>query len=218
MEDPIDTTSNKVIDEANHIAAVGGTLSVLPTTQSAAKVALKRSTGMTIDLISIGLVALLPVIYHSVMHGLAAQDILSAVLSDNRIFIYLCLAISPLPMIYLRLVFRKIFRFPTPGEMFAGVSTVTLLPGLAGFLQEAVYSVAQYFTLAFASIFGVMLIVILACSGLLGKDGSPQELLALTIVPVVATLASAVAYWPRSKEDYQSFVDDFSKVRVNRMR
>jgi hypothetical protein len=181
-------------------------------------VALKRAIGTSLDFTAIGLIAAVPGLYRLLTQNPLPTKPVSAILGDNTMFFCFCLALSPIPLIYLRLVFRKLLHSPTPGEMFAGVTTITLHAGTAGIVSELGYALTQYFTLASSAILGVLILAILIFSGILGKGTGSPDIATLALVPILSIGISSAAYWPHSQSDYQSLLENFSGAVVKRLR
>ncbi len=113
-------------------------------------VALVRGAGHVIDLFSIALVVLIPLFYHT-----AAREVFNSIdfsfdvvkflsKSYGTTTIGLALVLTPLPIIYLRLFFKRIMKTPTPGETIAGITSYSIAPGFKGIMQESLYGLSQY--------------------------------------------------------------------------
>ncbi len=206
-------------------------------------VALIRGLGYAIDIFSITLITLIPTLYHTAGHKIfiAMHEFLSAeylnldvveffTKSDGSSTLSFALAISPLPLIYLRIFFKRIMKTATLGESIVGIASYATSPGIKGVLQESFFGLTQYLISAFAAVF--------ACIGTFMLIGLSVKL-AATLLPEVAqtslpdtiaipvslallgafyisTIASAFA--PHSRSDVASFFDDYFHLVVKRLR
>lgn len=204
--------------DMNELKPPAETLSELPKTLPLRAVALKRSFGMGIDAASIGLIAMTPCLYRLLtLNPLPIKPII-AILSDNATFLCFCLAFSPLPLIYLRLVFRKLLHTSTPGEMFAGVTTITLIPGFTGIVQEIVYASIQYIAMAFGAILGLVTLTVLGIFGLWGDDFNWFVITAFFAAPLLSLIFMSTIYLPHSESDYAAAIDNLCGLEVKRLR
>lgn len=194
------------------------TSSILPKTLSLRAVALKRSFGMGIDAASIGLIAITPCLYRLLTLNPLPTKPIVAILSDNATFICFCLAFSPLPLIYLRLVFRKLLHTPTPGELFAGVTTITLIPGFTGIVQEITYASIQYIAMAFGAILGLVTLTAFGIFGLWGDDFTWFAITAFFTVPLLSLIFMSTIYLPHSESDCAAALDNLCGLEAKRLR
>ena len=191
------------------------TLAIASKSRQLSFIALRRSFGTGIDAIAIGLVAMTPCLFRLFSQNSWIANPLGAIFGDGPTFFCFCLAFSPLPLIYLRIVFHKLLRTPTPGEMFAGATTITLVRGLIGTIQEIVYALFQYFGMAFSSVLAVMILTLVASS--LGEEFKLFGLVLFLAGPVVSLIILSAAFQPGS-ESNASIFDDLSGLEVEILR
>jgi hypothetical protein len=198
--------------------------------------ALVRGSGHVIDLFSIALVALIPLIYHggpnfyvpSIGFNSETMELISK--SDSVSSIGLALALTPLPIIYLRLFFKRLMKMPTPGETIAGITSYSTASGIEGVIQESLYGLSQYVISIFAAVFACIatFIIISVGEGLITRllpgitsistTGS-LNILIVTVVFVVSFIAAVgFGFVPHSREDIASFFDDYFRLEVKRLR
>ena len=181
-------------------------------------VGLKRSIGASLDFACIGLLVLSPWFFNSVTGKLKPESLVDFVRTDMVIFLGFCLAMSPLSLIYWRIVFHKIMRSPTPGEMFSGLISSTKSNGLQGVMQEAIYGLAQYFALWITGGPTILMVTILMSMGAETSLFIQHNFLWLAAVAIGSLSLMATVYWPRSNTDYQSLIDDECGVIAQRLR
>ena len=220
MEELEQSTEIKIEEQAALLPEVErpetATLVALPA-QSLAIVALDRAIGMCIDFTSISMVALAPCLYRYFTRPVIENSFIT-IFSDPAMFGCFCLAISPLPLMYLRFVFRKLLRSPTPGEMFAGTIAISLVPGISGVFLELLYAMFQYSALALGAILGLLLISLCLDGGLFEAANSTVRVLAWASLPLFSICFASAANWPRSKSDHASTLDDLCGFEVQRLR
>ena len=76
-------------------------------------VGIQRSIGASLDFTSIVLLALSPWFFKFVSGKLNPDAVAGTIRTDIVLLISICLALSPLSLIYLRIVFHKIMHSPT---------------------------------------------------------------------------------------------------------
>lgn len=193
-----------------------GALMVRPTDSHRA-VALDRAIGNCIDFTAIGLVTLIPCLFRYYSHPLPDNTFV-AIFNDTVMFASFCLTISPLPLLYLRFVFRKLLRSPTPGEMFAGTMPLSEMAGYSALHHELLYGIFQYGSLALGASLGVLAISLYINSGIFGIATETERAAAWATLPLFALIFAVAANWPRSKSDYGSTVDYLCGYKVRRLR
>lgn len=112
-------------------------------------VALLRGAGHVFDLLLFAFLTLIPLIYHTSAHeaftsvkwNLDIVEFLTKAYGASMIG--LVLALTPLPIIYMRIFFKRLMKTPTPGEMIAGVTSYSTAPGIEGVVQESLYGLAE---------------------------------------------------------------------------
>ncbi|MFA6558036.1 MAG: hypothetical protein WCT03_16575 [Candidatus Obscuribacterales bacterium] len=206
-------------------------------------VALIRGLGYAIDIFSITLITLIPMIYYIAAHEIfsaANQFVLSGRLNLDHIEFYikpygssmisLMLAISPLPIVYFRFFFKRLMKTATPGESIVGIASYATSPGIEGLLQESLFGLAQYFISAFAVVFaciGTFMVVCparqLAIDLVPGINQIPlRGTLEIAICSIIFALlyisAVSIALIPHSRSDVASFFDDYFHLVVKRLR
>ncbi len=178
---------------------------------------MKRGAASTFDFTAIGLLALAPWLLKQVQH-LSIIAAPSALISDESLLIFgMFLAMTPIPLIYWRIFFHKLMRSPTPGEFLAGVATITK-EGWRGFEDEAIYGLAQYFLLFGSGMPLLLFVLVCSCTGRLDYGIIKMATYVLLPVFIWSLLLMSLVYWPRSKSNYQSFIDDQCKISVDRLR
>ncbi|MBP6745348.1 hypothetical protein KA344_08935 [bacterium] len=208
-------------------------------------VALARGTGSAIDLFSMAFLALIPLIYDITANNFFSNDFFSIVAPNfeslkfmakyyGASIIGLVLICTPLPIIYLRLFFKRIMKTPTLGETIAGITSYSIAPGFRGIVQESQYGLSQWLVSSSASIFAGMatytlwnvarvIIEIIA-------PGTKSEALFGSFHPVVSAVYILVCFAlsfiaaisfsirPRSRTDLASYLDDCCQLEVKRLR
>jgi len=191
-------------------------LMVVPT-DSPQAVALDRAIGNCIDFTAISLVTLIPCLFRYYSHPLPDNTFV-AIFNDTVMFASVCLTISPLPLLYLRFVFRKLLRSPTPGEMFAGTMPLSEMAGYSALHHELLYGMFQYGSLALGASLGVLALSLYLNSGYFGLPTETERAAAWAMLPLFALTFAVAANWPRSKSDYGSTVDYLCGYKVRRLR
>ena len=198
-------------------------------------VALVRGSGHVIDLFAIAFLALIPILYHHGANcglpsiGFNSETLELITKSNGAASIGLILALTPLPIIYLRIFFKRIMKTPTPGETVAGITSYSTAPGIEGVIQESLYGLSQYvisiFALVFACIatFASLGIESWISSALLQIDQasfleSNSLLFASTIFAISFIATVGFGFVPHSREDVASFFDDYFQLEVKRLR
>lgn len=125
---------------------------------------------------------------------------------------------SPLSLIYWRIVFHKIMRSPTPGEMLSGFISSTKSNGLQGIMHEAIYGLVQYFALWITGGQAILMVTIVLLMGAETISFIEKNFFWLAAVAIGSLSLMATVYWPRSITDSQSFIDDQCGVIVQRLR
>jgi len=185
---------------------------------SASITALDRAIGVCIDFVAIGLVAFVPCLFRYFSHPKPDNTVV-AIFNDYVMFGCFCLAFSPLPLLYLRFVFRKLLRSPTPGEMFAGTVTISQATGISGTYLELLFAVLQYFVLALGTVLGTIVISMCIQLNLFGvANTATQTTAAWAILPLFPIMAAAAANWPRSQANSESTIDYLCGFEVKRLR
>lgn len=199
-------------------------------------VALVRGAGHVIDLFSIALLALIPLLFHQGANfklpsvGFNNETIELITKSDGASSIGLVLALTPLPIIYLRLFFKRLMKTPTPGETIAGITSYSTASGIEGVIQESLYGLSQYVISIFAAVFAciatfIIVSVVYQLINLLTSGiGSPAAssslniLIASTVFVVSFVAAVGFGFVPHSREDVASFFDECCQLEVKRLR
>ncbi len=181
-------------------------------------VGIQRSIGASLDFTSIVLLALSPWFFKFVSGKLNPDAVAGIIRTDIVLLISICLALSPLSLIYLRIVFHKIMHSPTPGELISGFVSSTNSNGLQGIIQEASYGLAQYFAISITGGQSLLLIAIFLFMGTQTTLFIQNNFLAFTAATILSLILMSRVYWPRSKTSYQSFLDDQCNVVVQRLR
>ncbi len=203
-------------------------------------VALVRGAGHVIDLFSIALVALIPLIFHGGPNfyvpsiGFDNEAIELITKSDGASSIGLMLALTPLPIIYLRLFFKRLMKTPTPGETIAGITSYSTASGIDGVIQESLYGLSQYVISTFAAVFaciatcalwGVPCVILeIIAPGAKAEEflGSYSITIAAAYLAVCFVLsfiaAVGIGFVPHSRENVASFLDDYFQLEVKRLR
>jgi hypothetical protein len=184
----------------------------------ASMIALDRAIGVCIDFIAIGLVAFAPCLFRYLKHPMPDHTF-GAIANDYVMFGCFCLAFSPLPLLYLRFVFRRLLRSPTPGEMFAGTVTISHATGLSGVYRELLFAMLQYYILALGTVIGSIAISVCLQLNLFGAaNTATQTTAAWSTLPLFPILSAAAANWPRSKAVSESIIDYLCGFEVKRLR
>lgn len=181
-------------------------------------VGLKRSAGASLDFACIVLLVLSPWFLEIMSRKLNPQALVGFVRTDTVLVFTLCLVMSPLSLIYWRIVFHKIMRSPTPGEMFSGFVSSTKSNGLQGVVQESIYGLAQYFVISITGGQAILLVTIVLFMGSETISFIQNNFFWLAATAIFSLSLMATVYWPRSKTDSQSFIDDQCGVIVRRLR
>ncbi|MBP6745349.1 hypothetical protein KA344_08940 [bacterium] len=203
-------------------------------------VALVRGAGHVIDLFSIALVVLIPLFYHT-----AAREVFNSIdfsfdvvkflsKSYGTTTIGLALVLTPLPIIYLRLFFKRLMKTPTPGETIAGITSYSTASGIEGVIQESLYGLSQYVISIFAAVFaciatcalwGVPCVILeIIAPGAKAEEflGSYSITIAAAYLAVCFALSFVAAvgfgFVPHSREDVASFFDECCQLEVKRLR
>ena len=185
---------------------------------STSMIALDRAIGVCIDFTAIGLVAFAPCLFRYFSHPMPVHTF-GAIANDYVMFGCFCLAFSPLPLLYLRFVFRRLLRSPTPGEMFAGTVTISQATGISGVYLELVFALLQYYVLALGTALGAMAISVCLALNLFGAaNTATQTVAAWATLPLFPILVAAAANWPRSQTDLESTIDYLCGFEVKRLR
>jgi len=141
----------------------------------------------------------------------------------------LVLALTPLPIFYMRLFFKRLMKTPTPGEMIAGITSYSTAPGIEGVVQESLYGLAEYVISVFALVFACIAtsIIIAAAVGMAGLafpsigstfPSSSLIIIASTIFAGSFITAVGFGFVPHSRKDIASFFDDYCQLTVKRLR
>jgi hypothetical protein len=203
-------------------------------------VALVRGAGHVIDLFSIALLALIPLLFHQGANfklpsvGFNNETIELITKSDGASSIGLVLALTPLPIIYLRLFFKRLMKTPTPGETIAGITSYSTASGIEGVIQESLYGLSQYVISIFAAVFaciatcalwGVPCVIL----EIIAPSAKAEEFLGSYSITIAAAYlavcfvlsfiaAVGIVFVPHSREDVASFLDDYFQLEVKRLR
>ena len=199
-------------------------------------VALLRGASLTIDVLSVAFLALLPVIYHQgdgstlPMIGFNHETIELVTKSHGASTIGLLLAFTPLPVIYLRLIFKRVMKSPTLGEAIVGITSYAKTPGIEGATQELLYGLTQYVVTILAAIFACVATVFITMVPMaLIRLLLPQvDLITLPVNFQIAIYASiytasfisivAFNYLPHSRTDITTYCDDYFQLEVKKLR
>jgi len=203
-------------------------------------VGLARGMGNIIDLSSVVFLALIPVIY-----DIATNGIISKVTPNFECLVFmakhygasitgLALIATPIPIIYLRLFFKRIVRSPTLGETIVGFTSDSIAPGFEGVKQESLYGLHQWLISVYAYLFAFIAtftfwgltratIEILApgakAETLLGSFpilANVAYMLCCFVVSYIAALS--FGFQPRSRTDLTSYSDRCCKLTVKHLR
>lgn len=198
-------------------------------------VALMRGTGHVIDLFSIALVVLIPLFYHTAARVDFSFDVLKFLSkSYGTTTIGLALVLTPLPIIYLRLFFKRIMKMPTPGETIAGITSYSIASGFKGIMQESLYGLSQYVIICIAmgmacistcTLWGVASVL----QGIIAPSAKMGELLGSFHITIVSAYLSVcfvfsfiaavgIVFVPHSRVNVASFLDDYFRLEVKRLR
>lgn len=208
-------------------------------------VALARGTGTAIDLFSMAFLALIPVIYDITANNFFSNDFFSIVAPNfeslkfmakyyGASIIGLALLATPLPIIYLRLFFKRIMKTPTLGETLAGITSYSIAPGFRGIVQESQYGLSQWLVSTYASIFAsmatytlwnvarVILEIIAPGTKPEAHFGSFHPVVSAVYILVSFALSFIAAisfgFRPRSRTDLASYLDECCQLEVKRLR
>ena len=200
-------------------------------------VALLRGAGHVIDLMLFAFLALIPLIFHTSAHeaytsakwNLDIVEFLTKAYGASMIG--LVLALTPLPIIYMRLFFKRLMKTPTPGEMIAGITSYSTASGIEGIVQESLYGLAEYvisiFALAAAGLATFFIVAIgeILVSQLVPSIAASSSTVSLTVIIFSASILSVLfitavgfGFVPHSREDIASFFDDYCQLTVQRLR
>jgi len=202
-------------ESASALLASPASLAIMPPTW---EVGIKRSIGASLDFTCVVLMALAPWFFEIISRRNNPPNLLVFVRTDAVLVFTLCLVMSPLSLIYLRLVFHKIMRSPTPGEMLSGFISSTTSNGLKGLMQESIYGLAQYFVISITGGQAILLVTIVLFMGAETSSFIQNNLLWLAATAIFSLCLMSTVYWPRSKTDCRSFIDDQCGVIVQRLR
>lgn len=182
------------------------------------QVAMKRAAGGLVDILLSASIALVPFLFHLILAWLRPLEIQPTVSDDVTVVVGFCLAITPIPLIYLRIVFHKVMKAPTPGEIFSGLTAVTMSPIVEGIKQEITHAIGQFVVFASSTILGFIFVAWCVYVGQLGTMQYPGNLIMMTVFVVYSFTMMSVLYCPRSSSMYQSLIDDRCKVTIKRLR
>lgn len=181
-------------------------------------VGMKRSIGASLDFTCVVLMALAPWFFEIISRRNNPPNLIVFVRTDAVLVFTLCLVMSPLSLIYLRIVFHRIMHSPTPGEMFSGFISSTTSNGLNGLMQESIYGLAQYFVISITGGQAILLVTIVLFMGAETSSFVQNNFLWLAATAIVSLCLMSTVYWPRSNTDCRSFIDDQCGVIVQRLR
>jgi len=199
-------------------------------------VALLRGAGHVFDLLLFAFLALIPLIYHTAAHeaftsvkwNLDIVEFLTKAYGASMIG--LVLALTPLPIIYMRILFKRLMKTPTPGEMIAGITSYSTALGIEGVVQESLYGLAEYVISLFAVVFACIATHIITAAavelldlvfhriGLTPPSDNLTILIASTIFAGSFITAVGFGFVPHSREDIASFFDDYCRLTAKRLR
>ena len=224
-----DMNESKLPIEAESEPATEAKLTPVPA------VALLRGAGHVFDLLLFAFLTLIPLIYHTSAHeaydsvkwNLDIVEFLTKAYGASMIG--LVLALTPLPIIYMRLFFKKLMKTPTPGEMIAGITSYSTAPGIEGVVQESLYGLAEYviclFALVFACIATFIIMYALGIVDLIFQNigftfQSDSLIIIIASIIFAGSFITAVGFGfvPHSREDIASFFDDYCQLTVKRLR
>lgn len=218
MEELGSSTKIEIRERNESSSALIAPPALLASTTPGWLVGLKRSIGASLDFACIVLLVLSPWFFHLATRQLNPKALVGLVRTDTVLVLTLCLAMSPLSLIYWRIVFHKIMRSPTPGEMFSGFISSTKSNGLQGIMHEAIYGLAQYFALWITGGQAILMVTIVLLMGAETISFIEKNFSWLAATAIFSLSLMATVYWPRSKTDSQSFIDDQCGVIVQRLR
>lgn len=203
-------------------------------------VALVRGAGHVIDLFVVAFLTLIPLFYNK---GANSEPLF--IIFDSKTIelitkpggagnIGLLLALTPFPIIYLRLFFKRLMKTPTPGETIAGITSYSTASGIEGVIQESLYGLSQYVISTFAAVFacivtcalwGVPCVILeIIAPGAKAEEflGSYSITIAAAYLAVCFVLsfiaAVGIVFVPHSRENLASFFDDYFQLEVKRLR
>ncbi len=202
---------------------------------SVPQLALLRGASLAIDFVLVGTLALVPMLFHGGALELPNigfnKETLEVIAKANGAsLIGVFLALTPLPIIYLRLLFKRVMKSPTPGEAIVGITSYSNSAGIEGAIQEILYGLAQYFMSAFALVFGCLAAFIATLLPfnliqdfipwlyLSSLPGAVEITLAATIYALSYIAAVGFAFVPHSRTDLASYFDDNCQLEVKRLR
>ncbi len=173
---------------------------------------IRRSLALLVDLTIASLFCLTPTICQIFSGGILILngDFLSLAQKNAAASILFALMLTPLPLLYLRFVFKMWLHSNTPGERITGI--INNGSGQSMWSREQSCGLWQYVLVFFAALFSVLMTVLLASitmnisPGLKSLD-TTGGLLCLIYAPLVFFVTLVAAYYPHAKSGYESTLD-----------
>ncbi|MFA6210674.1 MAG: hypothetical protein WCT03_16585 [Candidatus Obscuribacterales bacterium] len=182
------------------------------------QVAIRRGVGTVVDVLFSCSFSLIPVLFYAVSKSAHPLEKATTINGDITAVIGWTLALTPIPLIYLRIAFHKIMHSPTPGESLSGLMTLGALTNEAGIKQEAKHALGQYLIFALSTTTAVGFVWWCVHIGKIGTLQLPGLLIAIAVILCFSFILISIAFLPRSNSQYQSLIDDIYKVVVKRLR
>lgn len=193
-------------------------------------VVLRRSIGLAFDWLIVAIVCLSPYFLHRLFNPdfsdrfKSVFDISVDPASPMAAVILLAVSlVTPIPLIYLRILCKVLWRVPTPGELLCGYSAKAESIGIGAIFSHVWYGFLQYVVLMLS---GAYVLAILVPASIVSLFAAPHQmesnfginLITYCIFLPWNLLVLYQAFAPSSENDLQGTIDSFSEQTITVLR